>query len=73
MWRLGSSGGAVVRICCSHRCGLGWFPGEVTTASPARCRTVVAASYCNAESYTTGISNTSRVTHGGQFSAELPN
>ena len=34
--------------------------------------TVAAACCCDAESYATGISHTSRVTHGGQFSLELP-
>ena len=37
------------------------------------CHTVVAACCCcDAESYATGISNTSRVTHGGQVSVKLP-
>ena len=36
------------------------------------CHTVAAACCCDAESYATGISNTSRVTHGGQASVELP-
>ena len=35
------------------------------------CHTVVVVCCCDAESYATGISNTSRVTHGGQVSAEL--
>ena len=34
----------------------------------------MAGAYCcDAESYATGISNTSRVTHGGQALAERPN
>ena len=36
------------------------------------CRTVAAVCCCDADSYATSISNTSRVTHGGQVSAELP-
>ena len=36
------------------------------------CRTVAAARCCDAESYVTGISNTSRVTHRGRISVELP-
>ena len=34
------------------------------------CHTVAAAYRCDAESYATGISNTSRVTYGEQASAE---
>ena len=36
------------------------------------CHTVQAACCCVAGSYATGTSNTSRVTHGGQVSMELP-
>ncbi|MCO6060816.1 hypothetical protein NG726_29765, partial [Pseudomonas sp. MOB-449] len=42
---------------------------------PNVCQSVVLwgfACCCDAGSYATGISNTSRVTHGGQVSAELP-
>ena len=48
------------------------FPvGEPQDASVS-CHTVVAACCCDPESYVISISNTSRVTHGGQVSAELP-
>ena len=40
--------------------------------SSVGCHTVAAACCCDAESYATGISYTSRLTHGGQVSAELP-
>ena len=40
--------------------------------SSVSCHTVVAACCRDAERSATRISNTSRVTHGGQVSAELP-
>ena len=36
------------------------------------CHTAAAACCCDAETYATVISNTSRVTHGGQVSVALP-
>ena len=36
------------------------------------CHTMVVACCYDADSYATRISNTSRVTHGGQVSMELP-
>lgn len=60
-----SHGGPVVKI-----------PVHLLVREPCHpsidCHTVVAAGYCDAESYATAISDTSRVTHGGQVSAELP-
>ena len=38
----------------------------------AICHTVAAVCCCEAESSANGISDTSRVTHGGQVSGELP-
>ena len=56
------------KIRCSHFCARGSSPG------PGTCQLshVAAACCCDAESYATGVSNTSRVTHGGQVSVELP-
>ena len=49
------------------------FPGQgITSHSSAGCHTVAAVCGCDAESHATGISNTSRVTHGGRVSSELP-
>ena len=47
-----------------------WFPDRETNTSVC-CHTLAAGCYCDAESYATEISNTSRVTHGGQVSVEL--
>ena len=49
----------------------GLFPGQGSTP-PVGCHTVVAACCCDAESYATRVSKTSRVTPGGQVSVELP-
>ena len=46
------------------------FP--VREPHPVGCHTVMATYCCDAESSATGISNTNRVTHGGQVSSELP-
>ena len=45
------------------------FPVRDPHHRSVRCHTVVAACCCDAESYATGFSKTSRVTHGGQVSA----
>ena len=47
-----------------------WFVSQ--SGNHTTCLLVVAAAgCCDAESYDTGISNTSRVTHGGQVSGEF--
>ena len=66
------SGDLVVKIWCSDHHGLGSFPGQGTALLTLGCHTLVVACFCDAQSYATGISNTSRVTHGGQGLAELP-
>ena len=66
-----ASPAGLVKITCSHFHGPGLFPSQGTIPLVS-CHTVVAVSYCDAESYATVISNTSRVTHGGRVSAELP-
>ena len=58
----------MVKIWCSH--WVGFLVREPHRPSGG-CHTVAAACHCDAESYATGISNTTRVTHGGQISAEL--
>ena len=57
--------GLVVRIRCSDHCNPGLFPARESHHPSAGCHTVVALCCCDAESYATSISNTSRVTHGG--------
>ena len=64
--------GLEVKIGSSHCRGLGLCPGQETTPPSVSSHIVVAACCCDAESYATGISNTSSVPHGGQVSAELP-
>ena len=70
MTMVASSGGLVVKIWHSHCCGPGSFPGQGTI--PPVCQLSYSACCCDAESYTTSILNTNRVTHGGQVSLELP-
>ena len=62
----------MVKIGRPHQRGLGSFPGQGSTHPTVGCHSVVAAYCCDAESCATGISNSSRVTRGGQVSAELP-
>ena len=62
----------MVKIRHSRPCGLGSFPGQGTTHQFVCWYPVVAARYLDAESNAAGISNNSRVTRGGQVSAELP-
>ena len=67
------SGGLVLRFTLPLLWpGLACASGNHTTCLPVGCHPVAAACCCDAESSATGISNTSRGTHGGQFSAELP-
>ena len=66
--RLASSGGLVVKIQCSHSCVPGSLPGREPHHPSVGCHTEVTACCCDAESCATGISNTNRVTHGGQVS-----
>ena len=61
----------MVKIWCSHCHGPSLFPVRQPHHLSVGCHTVVAVCCCDAESYATGTSNTSRVTHGGQVSAEL--
>ena len=61
-----------VKTWCFHLSHPGSFPGQGTTPPSVGCHTVAAVCGCDAESHATGISNTRRVTHGGQVSAELP-
>ena len=61
-----------VTIRCFHRRSSGLCPGQGTTSLSIDCHTVVAACGCDAESSVINISHTSRVPHGGQFSAEFP-
>ena len=63
-----SPGGLVVDIWCSHHHGLGSFPTQGTIPPSVGCHTVVSACCCDAESYATGISNTSRLIHGPKSS-----
>ena len=67
-----SPGGLVVKIWCSHGHSSNSFPGRRTTPLSLGCHTVAVVCFRDAESYATSISNTSRVTYGGQVSAELP-
>ena len=48
------------------------WSGNDTSPLSFGYHTVAAACCGDAESYATSISNTSRVTHGGQVSEELP-
>ena len=48
------------------------FPVREPHHSSVGCHPVVAACCCDAESCATSISNTRRVTHGGQVSVDLP-
>ena len=59
----------MVKIPCSHRHSLGSFLHQGTTLLVWQ---VAAVCCCDSESYATGISDTDRVTHGGQVSAEIP-
>ena len=52
--------------------GTNLFHSQGTTLCSVSCYAVAAAHCCDAESYATGISNTSRITHRGQVSVELP-
>ena len=67
-----STGGLVVKIQCSHQYGPSSFPVRDPQHPSVGCHTVAAACCCDAESYAPSISNTSRVTHGGQVSAFRP-
>ena len=51
-----------------------WIPFQVREPHhlSVGCHTVVAVCCCVAECFATGISNASRVIHGGQVSAEYP-
>ena len=64
--------GLVVKIRCSHCCGSGLFPSQGTTPPICGCHPGVAVCGCDAESSASRMANTSRVPHGGQVSAELP-
>ena len=66
-----SPGDLVIKILRSHHHGWGSFPGQGTTSPPVGGHTVMADCCYDAESYA-GISNTSRITHGGQVSVDLP-
>ena len=66
-------GGLVVKIGHSHHFNLCSFLVQELHPLSVGCHTVAAASYCDAESYAISISNTSRITQGGQVSAELQN
>ena len=48
-----------------------YFPVMEPQHQAVGCHTVAAACCCDAENRATGISNTSRVSHGGQVSVEL--
>ena len=62
-----SPGGLVVRIPHSHPHTLVYFMVREPHHSSVGCRTVAAACCCDAESYATRISNTSRVTMVDRF------
>ena len=62
----------MAKIGRSHWHGPGSFPNRGATHLSVGCHTVVAACCCDAESNASGISNTTRVTHGEQVSVELP-
>ena len=62
----------VVKIQPSHCWGPGLFPGQGTTPLICWLSSCGSCMCCDAESDATGISNSSRVSHGGQVSAELP-
>ena len=70
---IASSGGLVVKILHFHHYAaqVHFLIREPHHLSVG-CRTVVAVCFGDAESYATGVSNTNRVTHVGQVSAELP-
>ena len=55
-----------------YTCGPGLFPGQGTMPLVCRLSYCGNCCCCDAESYASGISHTSRVTHGGQVSVELP-
>ena len=65
MLYIASPGALVVKVWQSHHRSPGSFLGQGTT--PPICQTVVAACCCDAESYATGISNSSRVTMVDRF------
>ena len=65
-------GGLVLKIHCSHYHCPGSFLVRKPHNSSVECHPVAAACGCDAKSYDTGISNNSKVTHGGQVSAKLP-
>ena len=71
VWSITASpGGPVVKIQRSHRRGLSSFPvGNHRTHLSVVILWQLCC--CDAESYATKISNTSRMTHAGQVSAEL--
>ena len=61
------------KIQCSQGGGSGvCFPVREPHDPSVCCHTGEAVCCCEAENYATGISNTSRVPHGGRVSAELP-
>ena len=65
-------GGLVVMICALAAVAQVHLQVREPDHLSVSCHMVVAACCCDAESYATGISNTSRISHGGQVSAELP-
>ena len=67
-----SPGGLVMKIQCSHHVAQVSFPVRDPHHPPFGCQTVAVHCCYDAESYATRISNTSKVTHGGQVSVELP-
>ena len=56
----------MVKTWCSHLSGLGSFPSQGSTPPVFDCHAMAAACCCDAESWATGITNSSRVTRGGQ-------
>ena len=57
-------------LCSYHRAQVHFSVKEPHYLSVG-CYTVAAVRCCDTESYATGISNTSRLTHGRQVSARL--
>ena len=69
--KLASPGGEDLVLSLPQPGNQGSFPVREPHHSSVTCHTVAAACCCAAESCATGISNTSRVTQGGQVSLEL--
>ena len=69
---IASPGGLRLKFCALMAAAWVRFLVREPYHPSVTCRTMVTACCCDAESYATRISNTSRVPHGGQVSVKLP-